>query len=237
VPLAEKKTNMTQPSATFDTVKPHLQSEQAPSEEAYAGERLLSKVGQMTRILHDSLRELGYDKVLEKTAAQIPDARDRMSYIASMTEKAAERALTATEIARPIQDGLSNDAAGLDGRWQELFDKKLSLEQFRQLVADTRRFLTEVPSRAEATNAQLMEIMMAQDFQDLTGQVIKRVTAVTYDLESQLLQLLLDNVPSEHRAEANSSGLVNGPVIKADGRSDVVTDQKQVDDLLESLGF
>ncbi|MBI3529227.1 MAG: protein phosphatase CheZ [Betaproteobacteria bacterium] len=220
-----------------DTVEQYFQSAQTPLEEAYPGERLLSKVGQMTRSLHDSLRELGYDKVLEKAAAQIPDARDRMSYIASMTEKAAERALTATEIARPIQDGLSNDAASLDERWQELFDGKLSLEQFRQLVADTRRFLTQVPSRAEATNAQLMEIMMAQDFQDLTGQVIKRVTAVTHDLESQLVQLLVDNVPSGHRADANSPGLLNGPVIKADGRSDVVTDQKQVDDLLESLGF
>ena len=228
---------MTQPSATIDAVKPHLQSAQAPSEEAYPGERLLSRVGQMTRSLHDSLRELGYDKVLEKAAAQIPDARDRMSYIARMTEKAAERVLTATEIARPIQDGIAGDAASLDARWQALFDKKLSLEQFRQLVADTRRFLTQVPSRAEATNAQLMEIMMAQDFQDLTGQVIKRVTALTHDLESQLVQLLVDNVPSGYRAEANSSCLINGPVIKADGGSDVVTDQKQVDDLLESLGF
>ncbi len=228
---------MTQPSVATDTVAQSVPPAPASSEETYPGERLLSKVGQLTRSLHDSLRELGYDKALEKATAQIPDARDRMSYIAGMTEKAAERALTATEIARPIQDGLSSDAATLDGRWQALFDGKLSLEQFRELVADTRRFLTEVPSRAEATNAQLMEIMMAQDFQDLTGQVIKRVTAVTHDLESQLVQLLADNVPSGYRADANSSGLVNGPVIKADGRSDVVTDQKQVDDFLESLGF
>lgn len=228
---------MNQPTAMLETLQPHLQSAQVPSEETYPGERLLSKVGHLTRSLHDSLRELGYDKVLANATAQIPDARDRMSYIASMTEKAAERALTATEIARPIQDGLSHDAAGLDGRWHELFDKKLSLEQFRLLVADTRRFLAEVPSRTEATNAQLTEIMMAQDFQDLTGQVIKRVTAVTHDLENQLLQLLVENVPCEHRADANSPNLINGPVIKADGRTDIVTDQKQVDDLLESLGF
>lgn len=205
--------------------------------EAYPGQRLLSQVGQMTRVLHDSLRELGYDKAIEKAAAQIPDARDRMSYIASMTEKAAERSLTATEIAKPIQDALATDAAGLDARWQTLFDGKLSIEEFRQLVIDTRRFLTDVPQRTTATNAQLMEIMMAQDFQDLTGQVIKRVTAVTHDLESQLVQLLVENVPPEHRQDPNSSGLMNGPVVKADGRSDVVTDQKQVDDLLESLGF
>lgn len=205
--------------------------------ESYPGERVLSRVGQLTRVLHDSLRELGYDKVIEKAASQIPDARDRMSYVANMTEKAAERALNAIEIAKPVQDSLSSDASGLNARWQRLFDRQLSVEEFRQLVADTRVFLADVPLRAEATNSQLMEIMMAQDFQDLTGQVIKRVTAVTSDLESQLVQLLLENVPAEHKPEAAPSGLMNGPVIKGEGQADVVTSQKQVDDLLESLGF
>lgn len=205
--------------------------------ESYPGERVLSKVGHLTRILHDSLRELGYDKVIEKAASQIPDARDRMSYVANMTEKAAERALNAIEIAKPVQDSLSSDASSLNARWQRLFDRQLSVDEFRQLVADTRGFLTDVPVRAEATNSQLMEIMMAQDFQDLTGQVIKRVTAVTNDLESQLVQLLVENVPAEHKPEVVSSGLMNGPVIKAEGQADVVTSQKQVDDLLESLGF
>jgi chemotaxis protein CheZ len=87
-----------------------------------------------------------------------------------------------------------------------------------------------------ATSAQLMEIMMAQDFQDLTGQVIKKTTEIIQKVESELLQLLLDNIPQEKRKDA-SSGLMNGPVINADGRSDVVTSQNQVDDLLESLGF
>ncbi len=228
---------MTHPSAMLETATPHLQASQVATDETYPGERLVSKVGQLTRALHDNLRELGYDKGLENTAALIPDARDRMSYIASMTEKAAERALTATEIARPIQDGLATDASGLDGRWQALFDKKLSLDQFRELVADTRRFLTDVPSRTAATNAQLMEVMMAQDFQDLTGQVIKRVTALTLDLEMQLVQLLVDSVPIEHRADVASCSLLNGPVIKDNGSGDVVTNQKQVDDLLDSLGF
>ena len=104
---------MTQRSASVDAVEQPVRAAHAWSEEAYPGEHLLSKVGQMTRLLHDSLRELGYDKAIEKAAAQIPDARDRMSYIAGMTERAAERALTATEIERPIQDGLSKDAASM----------------------------------------------------------------------------------------------------------------------------
>jgi chemotaxis protein CheZ len=204
--------------------------------ETYPGERVLQRVGALTRQLHDSLRALGYDKALERAASEIPETRDRLSYIAEMTERAAERALNATEVARPIQDQLSSDAGGLNQRWQELFDRKLSLEQFKALVEDTRGFLSAVPQRTAATNAELMEIMMAQDFQDLTGQVIKRVATVTHEVEQQLVQLLLESVPPERRVEHGHS-LMNGPVIKADGATDVVTTQGQVDDLLESLGF
>jgi chemotaxis protein CheZ len=116
-----------------------------------------------------------------------------------------------------------------------LFARELGLDQFKELVSQTRGFLGEIPSQADATRAQMMEIMMAQDFQDLTGQVIKKTTEIIQSLESQLLQVLLDNLPTD-RADAAKS-LMNGPVVNADGRTDVVTNQSQVDDLLESLGF
>ncbi|MDP2056996.1 MAG: protein phosphatase CheZ, partial [Thiobacillus sp.] len=82
----------------------------------------------------------------------------------------------------------------------------------------------------------LLDIMMAQDFQDLTGQVIRKVTDLAHGLEQQLVQLLLDYSPAEVRREANS-GLLNGPQINPASKSDVVADQGQVDDLLDSLGF
>jgi len=94
-----------------------------------------------------------------------------------------------------------------------------------------------VPTQTEATSAQLMEIMMAQDFQDLTGQVIKRITDMVQGMEGQLLKLLVENAPAERRVAAESRGLLNGPVTGADLHGDVVTSQSQVDELLESLGF
>jgi chemotaxis protein CheZ len=100
----------------------------------------------------------------------------------------------------------------------------------------TQSFLNDVPNQTKATNAHLMEIMMAQDFQDLTGQVIKKIIEVTKTMEQQLVTLLLESAPPEVKAEFDT-GLLNGPVINAAGRSDVVTSQDQVDDLLESLGF
>jgi hypothetical protein len=52
-----------------------------------------------------------------------------------------------------------------------------------------------VPGHTSFTNAQLLDIMMAQDFQDLTGQVIKRMMDVIQEIERQLLMVLLENIP------------------------------------------
>ena len=203
---------------------------------AGSNDALLNRVGHLTRTLHESLNALGYDKVIEKTAAAIPDAKDRLAYVVTMTEKAADRTLNATDAIKPIQDDLALGANQLTEQWDSLFARELSIEQFKLLVADTRCYLGEVPRHTGTTNAQLMEIMMAQDFQDLTGQVIKRTTEIIQTVERELLQLLLENIAPERRLEV-SDGLLNGPVINSDGRSDVVTSQDQVDDLLESLGF
>lgn len=199
-------------------------------------DRVIHRVGQLTRALHNNLRALGYDKLLEKAAAAIPDARDRLSYIATMTEQAALRTLNATDVARPIQAKLAQDAKALSNLWEKLYNRQLDLAAFKDLAARTRAYLAEVPQQAEATNAQLMEIMMAQDFQDLTGQVIKKITDMAQSLEQELLKLLLDYIPPGKRAEAGH-GLLNGPVVCPDGRNDIVTSQNQVDELLESLGF
>lgn len=204
--------------------------------EAAGQEAVFNRLGHLARKLHDSLRELGYDKSLQETAQQIPDARERLNYIARMTEQAASKVLNACDIAKPVQDQLDTDIRTLGARWERMFANQLSIDEFKQLAADTRAFFAAAPTRIAITNAQLNEIMMAQDFQDLTGQVIKRVVDMVQNFETQLLQVLIEAMPEEKKAAA-SGGLMNGPVINAAGRSDVVTSQAQVDDLLESLGF
>ncbi len=202
---------------------------------ASAGE-MYSKVGQLTRKLHDALHELGYDKSLERAASAIPDAKDRLSYIATLTENAAERALNATDRAQPHQDDLESEAQGLSQRWDKLYANQLSVEEFKALGQATRAYLSAVPAHTQATKHELMEIVMAQDFQDLTGQVIKKVVEMVQGMERELLSFLMEYQP-EIRIEPDHEGLENGPVVNAAGRTDVVTNQQQVDDLLASLGF
>ena len=220
----------------FDGIALAVSREASESEEGSCPERIFAQLGQMTRGLHNLLRELGYDKALGEMAQDLPNTRDRLNYIAAMTAQAAERALNAAEIAQPIQERLGGTARGLSAEWDQLFNKQLGVDEFKNLVGNTRSYLSEVPALAEATNAQLMEIIMAQDFQDLTGQVIKRVLEAAQNLETQLLALLIETTPEGVRQSVDP-GLLNGPVINAAGRTDVVTSQEQVDDLLESLGF
>jgi chemotaxis protein CheZ len=199
-------------------------------------DKFFSQIGHMTRTLHDTLQGLGYDKALEKAAAAIPDARDRLAYVANMTAQAAERVLNAVDLAKPEVESLQQRADLLHARWEQLFGGNMSVQEFRQLALDTRGFLAEAPKQAANANTQLMEIMMAQDFQDLTGQVLRKVVELAKELEEQLLHFLIENMPDARRTEVPDT-LLNGPVVKADGRADVVTNQAQVDELLASLGF
>jgi chemotaxis protein CheZ len=208
----------------------------AVAQEETAGGDVMSRIGHLTRTLHDALRELGYDRLLEKTVSEMPNARDRLAYVATMTEQAATRALNAIEAAQPIQDGLEKESERLSGQWKKLFDKQMSVDEFKALVDSTRSYLEDVPKQTRVTNGHLLEIMMAQDFQDLTGQVIKKITELAHNMEQQLVNLLVDMVPADKRSEIDT-GLLNGPVVNAAAGGEVVTSQDQVDDLLGSLGF
>jgi len=211
-------------------------SADAPQTAEEKRDSVFHQIGQMTRLLHDTLRELGYDRVLEETARQIPDARQRLNYIANMTEQAASRVLNATDVAKPIQEQLQTDAEALNERWNKLYAKELSVDEFKALAGETHAFIGKAANDAKVVDAQLLEIMMAQDFQDLTGQVIKKIVEMAASLEDGLLNVLIEVMPDDKRSTA-TEGLLNGPVVSAQGREDVVANQEQVDDLLESLGF
>jgi chemotaxis protein CheZ len=205
------------------------------ADQATSHDEVLSRIGHMTRALHENLRGLGLDKLIEKAASDIPDARDRLDYVARLSEQAAKKVLDATDSAGPLQDAIETRANELSTGWQNLLDKGASDADWRELAGRTIASLNESRAGAVATRTELMNIMMAQDFQDLTGQVIGRITGIAQNLEKQLVQVLIDFAPTEFKRELDS-GLLNGPQIKPTG-SEVVADQGQVDDLLDSLGF
>ena len=208
---------------------------EAPTEQA--GE-LIQRIGHLTRSLHDSLRELGYDKKIEQAAAAIPDTRDRLAYVANLTGDAADKVLTLTERTLPLQEAIGSEARALASQWQALFDNRLTAEEFKDLALRTRGYLERVPRQTAESHRNLRDIMVAQDFHDLTGQVIRKITEMAQRVETELVNLLVENASPAVRAEVIAgNGLMNGPVINTEGRTDIVANQAQVDDLLASLGF
>jgi chemotaxis protein CheZ len=205
---------------------------------------MYERLGGIVRLLHDSLRELGYDKALTEASSQIVDAQDRLEYVASLTEQAANKVLNTLDDGMPAQDQLSKQAKDMEGRWADLFAGKLSIEQFKALAGDSRSFAQAVSEATEAEKARLLEIMMAQDFQDITGQLIKKVVIITKTVENELAQLLRDSAPADvkeklaqkqaaqEQAQEKPAELMSGPSVPS-----AAMDQDSVDDLLADLGF
>ncbi len=224
-----------QPDASL--IAPAVAADAASFESA---EDIHHRIGHLTRTLHDALRELGYDRDLADARNNLPDARDRLAYLARVTGEAAEKVLNAVDRARTVQEELSEKAGSLRTRWQAMAaytsGGKGATPAGKQLIDETCDFFARVGGQADRTNAILTDIMMAQDFHDLTGQVIRRVVTMAQSLEEQLVKLLLETTPPEQRAKVEAPRL-EGPVVTAEGRDDVVTTQEGVDDLLASLGF
>lgn len=190
---------------------------------------MFRKLGGITRQLHDALKELGYTDKLQGSVEQLPDAQSRLSYIARLTGEAAEKVLNQVEEGKREQEQLAQ-------RGRELADTIKRVPALAKAMPELLEWSNDVVALAEKTDHRLTEIMMAQDFHDLTGQVIKRVVDLAGAIEEQLLSLLLESAPTGQPGQDKAFELA-GPVVNADGRTDVVTDQKQVDDLLASLGF
>lgn len=215
----------------------------APAAAAHADDGheggMFERLGGIVRLLHDSLRELGYDKALTEASTQIVDAQDRLEYVATLTEQAANKVLNTLDEGMPAQDLLQKQAKDMEARWADLFEGKLSLDEFKALAGDSRQFAALVNTATEAERARLLEIMMAQDFQDITGQLIKKVVKITQTVESELAQLLRDNAPPDIKEKLAKKEQPAAPVQLMQGPSvpDTALNQDNVDDLLADLGF
>lgn len=191
-----------------------------------------NELGHLIRLLHDTLRGLGSDKAMQNIAGELPDTQDRLHYIGQLAEQTAQRVLTAVEVALPLQDTIETHALALSEEWRNA--KAKGNGEIHLVGEKMQAFLEGIPVHARETSSQLRDIMMAQEFQDLTGQVIKKISRLTQDLEHQLVHILLISKPAD---DAKDDGLLNGPVVKKEGRTDIVNGQEEVDDLLTSLGF
>ena len=190
---------------------------------------VFQQIGAITRQLHDTMQQLGVMPKLRIATDGLPDARSRLSYIATKTAEAADKVLTSVDRAKAEHSAIAEDTRRLAAA--------LLADPVKAVASGAVfNFVNDVELRTKAIDAHLTDIMMAQDFHDLTGQVVAKVVSLANDLEDSLVKLLVQVVPAEHRDKVDLSAL-HGPVVSPEGRTDVVTNQGEVDDLLASLGF
>ena len=194
---------------------------------------VFGRLGGIVRSLHDALNEIGAGHVLAEAVSEFPSARERLVHIASLTENAANKVLTKVEETSPMQQQLSRDAAGLQQRWNNVDFEKLDAAGFEALKASTNQMLQTTQAHCDTTYAALSDIMMAQDFQDLTGQLIKKVVSLLTRTENDLLRLLIDAAPPGTMSIVKKEEIMAGP----GAPGSVALEQTDVDDLLADLGF
>lgn len=192
-------------------------------------------IGMLTRQLHDSLNGLGLTDKVKGWAGELPDAKSRLSYIARLTGEAAEKVLNRVDQAKAQHDHIAAET------------RRIGVLIVKDPVAAVAKghvmnFLTDVEQSTKQIDQHLTEIMMAQDFHDLTGQVIAKVVNLAANIEEQLIQLLIQTAPADAALKAPAPAAeyqpaLAGPVVNPAGNPDVVTGQSEVDDLLASLGF
>ncbi|WP_137894104.1 protein phosphatase CheZ [Ramlibacter sp. 2FC] len=206
-----------------------MPSDTAASAHATASPEVFQKLGEMTRSLHDTLVQLGVMPRLGEIADSLPDARSRLSYIAEKTGTAAEKVLNLVDQAKAEHDHIASETRRMA--------QAIVADPVKAVASGgVMNFVGDVEAATIRIDRHLTDIMLAQDFHDLTGQVVAKVVALAADIEDQLVHLLLQTAPSDqvHKVEQQ---FLNGPVVSPQGRTDVVTNQEQVDDLLASLGF
>jgi chemotaxis protein CheZ len=196
---------------------------------AGASPEVFQQLGLITRQLHDTLTQLGVMPKLQQAADGLPDARSRLSYIAKKTGEAADKVLNSVDQAKAEHARISSET--------RLLAQALVADPVKAVASGAvLNFVGEVEAATARIDAHLTDIMMAQDFHDLTGQVVAKVVALASDLEDNLVRLLVQAAPLEQAQKVEES-LLAGPVVNPEGRTDVVSNQGEVDDLLASLGF
>lgn len=204
---------------------------------------LFAEIGKLTRQLHDSLTNFNVDSRLSDLAtADIPDAKERLNYVIERTEEAANKTMDAVESIFPVLDNISDQVRAVNPAWTKLMNNEIDLAQFKALCVDIDSLLVTTGRETATIHNLMTDVLMAQDFQDLTGQVIRKVIDLVREVEDSLINMLTafgisaDNMKDKVAPKVGDN-LVEGPIVNTEERDDVVEDQDDVDDLLSSLGF
>ncbi|MGH1440393.1 MAG: protein phosphatase CheZ [Cellvibrionaceae bacterium] len=217
---------------------------------------IFQSVGTLTRGLHDAIVNFNVDGGKKPNSGdgteedgELNDASSRLEYVINLTQNAADKTMDMVEACAPISLELGQEAVSLKTEWAKLRNREMSPDEFRELYKRMDVFFEQLDVSTNKLNENLQNIILEQGFQDLTGQVLKKVIGLVTEVETNLVSLVriagqVEDVVGieadesvEENKEAGPDICGEGPQHKASERNDVVNSQDDVDDLLSSLGF
>ncbi len=200
---------------------------------------LYQELGMLTREIHDSIRSFASDdRIAALAQEEIPDAKERLSYIVTKTDEAAHRTMTGAEETVSMIDTFNERAENMRARWRQFRNRELSKQEFVVLNDDLDQFLEAIGEDSKAIHGKMTEIMLAQDYQDITGQMIKQVVNMVQEIEEKLVRLVtISGVGTGESRKEQDAEQGQGPQLPSASSSEVAQSQGDVDDLLASLGF
>ena len=210
---------------------------------------MFKELRQLTGDLQKALERFSIESRLADIAEiEIPDARARLTHVINMTDEAAHRTLDLVEQSGPLAERTAREASVLMESFEAFksrtngahgFDAVIqSIDGLVPLVKAVDRFLPSARANSELIRRNLADVLLAQGYQDLTGQIIRSVMKLVAELETALANLArLSGDVVEHATMGENASAGQGPAVPGVTKGDVASGQTDVDALLSGLGM
>lgn len=179
-------------------------------------------------------------RLVDLAEKEIPDARQRLDHVIKMTDEAAHRTMDLVERSGPLAERTARQAGDLVDTWRRFRARTLEVNDFHDLLQRMDSFLDATRHDMERVRGNLAEVLLAQGYQDLSGQIIRGVMKLVEELETALSELVQLSSGRGARKPASTAAPTSrgfGPQVPGIDQGPAVSDQQDVDALLSGLGM
>jgi chemotaxis protein CheZ len=202
---------------------------------------LFSELRKLTGDLQSALERFSVDsRLVDLAEKEVPDARARLDHVLKMTDEAAHRTMDLVEQCGPLAERTARTSSEIAELWTKFRARKIQVDEFRTMLAKLDAFLPDSRSDMEQVRNNLTEVLMAQGYQDLSGQIIRGVMKLVSELEMALADLVrLSRTGSNSSSNSTNDGMSRGfgPAVPGVDNGPSVSGQQDVDSLLAGLGM
>lgn len=201
---------------------------------------LMKNVGELTREIETALERFCVDaRVEDLSRKEVPDARVSLEHVLKLTDEAAHRTMDLVEQSREPADVIFRGASQVLPRWRDWREGRLSPEEHAALMDETGGLLDAAREGSELIRANLSEVLVAQGYQDLSGQIIRSVMNLIDEIQEALAGLVAlsrgqDFVCRAREPQANGAC---GPQVPGVAKGETVAGQDEVDMLLSGMNL